>query len=285
MLYGAAAALSIFASHLTEHRVLERGFVMASTRQRVPASWLLIFQYFMATHTELMMVTFIATVMGVVITGFTGYHLMLTAANTTTNETFKWREAASVRRSFIQQRKAEIQEHAEDMVATGKAPSLGAAKAAMEAQMGPIDPMPDNQYSRGIFVNFADVIWPPSIYGRSAAWLKGFHALPPPEPETDEDVSAGDAAGESGKGASGSSSGSGADSKGKAGGKGGKPNGDKVPGPADGSSNSGKGKGKGKGDKPEASPAAPTGSLAAAAAGIAPAATAAAGGGELRKRK
>lgn len=282
MLYGAAAALSIFASHLAEHRVFERGFVMASTRQRVPASWLLIFQYFMATHTELMMVTFIATVMGVVITGFTGYHLMLTAANTTTNETFKWREAASVRRSFIKQRKVEIQEHAEDMVATGKAPSLGAAKAAMEAQMGPIDPMPDNQYARGVLVNFADVIWPPSIYGRPAAWFKAFQALPPPEPESDEDEGAADAAGKSGSGnGSGSGSGSGGDSKGKAGGAGGK-----GPSTADGSS--GKGKGKGKGDKPEPAPAASTGSLAAAAAGIAPApaaATAAGKGGELRKRK
>lgn len=306
MLYGAAAALSIFASHLSENRVFERGFIMASTRQRVPASWLLIFQYFMATHTELMMVTFIATVMGVVITGFTGYHMMLSAANTTTNETFKWREAASVRHSFIKQRKADVQEHAEEMVATGKAPSVAAARAAMEAQLGPIDPMPENMYSRGLLTNFADVIWPPSIYGRSAAWFEDFKPLPPSEVEEDEDAadgSDGDAASK-GAGKSSSSGGSGSSSgkaaappvgkagKGKdvAAGKAGKGGGKEGGKGASTAASDGKGKGKGKegkdsGDKSHAQ----TGSLAAAAAGIAPApapaAAAVAGGGELRKRK
>lgn len=47
-------------------------------------------QYLFYNTPTLIGLLMICSVMGLVLTGFTTYHLVLTLANVTTNETFKW---------------------------------------------------------------------------------------------------------------------------------------------------------------------------------------------------
>jgi len=176
MLYGAVAALSIFAAEIVDQRLFEATFVNNSTGQRIPASWGILFQYFMMKHNMLAMVTFIAAVMGLVITGFSGYHLLLAATNTTTNETFKWKEVNYLHREAVKERKANVLERAAEMVAADQAPDLPAAKAAIDSRLPPVQEVPDNPYSLGLASNYGEIVFPPSLYGRPAAWHAAFRA-------------------------------------------------------------------------------------------------------------
>lgn len=93
LVYGAFACLSILASEVQNNGLLTATFVNKATGQQVPAGWRVVFQYLMYQHGPIMAVGLLCVVMGCVLSAFTGYHLWLLVANTTTNETFKWKDA------------------------------------------------------------------------------------------------------------------------------------------------------------------------------------------------
>ena len=88
--YGGIAALSIFAQEAADKRLWEATFVRRGTNERIKASTWIVVQFLMHENYELSMCFMLCAVMGLVLAGFTGYHLYLTACNLTTNEMMKW---------------------------------------------------------------------------------------------------------------------------------------------------------------------------------------------------
>jgi hypothetical protein len=164
LVYGAVACASVFAEHVAANRLWDAYYINRDTNERVPAGWGVISQYLLFHHQEVAMVAVLCGVMGTILTGFTGYHLMLTYFNTTTNETFKWREAAY---------------HRENAVAGRKHAVADAVRAGKPASSVPdVPPMPANIYDKGFLGNLREIVWPPSLYGRRASKLLG-GAQPP----------------------------------------------------------------------------------------------------------
>ena len=184
MLYGVAAVASIFASVSDELRLFDAVFTHRGTGARMPASWGTVAQFLIGTHTELAMVGFICAVMGLVVVGFGAYHVALAATNTTTNEASKWREAEWYQSEAERGRRDEVAAAADAALRDGSEASPASARAAAEANTPPIHPMPRNAYAVPTLLgNLAEAVVPPSLYGRSPAWLAAWRpALPPRTP-------------------------------------------------------------------------------------------------------
>jgi palmitoyltransferase ZDHHC4 len=159
MIYGAIGAASIFATEIQDKRLFEATFINTVTQQRTQAGWVIIFQYLMGQFSELMMVTFMATVMGVLVTGFTCYHLFLAARNVTTNETYKWSEAHWHRDRAVDAWRAAKRQHA-------------AGRSDVKMPPEPV-PMPASAYDRGVLPNLWQALTagpaiPPTVPSPSA---------------------------------------------------------------------------------------------------------------------
>ncbi len=173
LLYGAVACASIFLSEIHEHRMLERTFVNTRTGEEIPASYGIIFQFLMSNNPELMMIQVLCAVMGVVLVGFTGYHIVLAATNVTTNETFKYsalpnkaRHRARVRQ-YIERRRE----------AAGLPPTRRTAEQDRAEALAVSDP-PINPFDRGVLANLAEVIWPLSLRSEDE-WPRVDYGPPP----------------------------------------------------------------------------------------------------------
>jgi hypothetical protein len=140
LIYGSSAALSIFADDLVKHKLLEQTFINKMTGEHFKATYYILFQYFMFNYMELCMIFCLSTVMGVILTGFTVYHLFLSACNTTTNETYKWSEAERYHDAYARAQKA---------------------KAVKENATAPtISAVPANKYDLGTLNNFKELFFP-----------------------------------------------------------------------------------------------------------------------------
>lgn len=187
MLYGVAAVASIFATQVVELRLFEAVFTSRTTGARIPSSALIIFQFLLNTHSELMMVGLICAVMGAVVAGFVAYHVVLAAHNLTTNESVKRAEAAFFRDDAVRARAEDVAAAADRMLKNGEAADAAGAARAAEAAAPPVPPVPAHSYSTSIAANLLEVFRPASIYGRSAAWRAAFQpALPPPSLREEE---------------------------------------------------------------------------------------------------
>lgn len=149
MLYGAFACVSILADLVVKNRLLEATFVNSATGEKFKATYYVVFTYLMSLRSEIIMVLVLAGVMGVVLAGFTGYHVYLLAQNKTTNESYKWSEVQW-------HRDRAVQEAAALAKSTGK-------------PLGHIAPMPPNVYNRGAWANAMEVFFPPSATSAPAA--------------------------------------------------------------------------------------------------------------------
>ena len=107
-------------------------------------------QYLMFHYTTLCGLLFLTIIMGVVLVGFLAYHVMLACNNTTTNESFKWRNLY-YQIGYVQEQQAK-----------NNVPEDRRAQ------------MPDNVYDRGGWANFKEVFSP------IASWKRGDR---PPVPE------------------------------------------------------------------------------------------------------
>jgi palmitoyltransferase ZDHHC4 len=112
LLYGIAACVSVLMSDVVRNRLFEAHFVNRATGERMPAGYRIVFQYLMYQHAPIVMVLLLCAVMGVVLTGFTAYHLYLLVANTTTNESLKWRDAEWHHEGAVAKYRRAVAEHA-----------------------------------------------------------------------------------------------------------------------------------------------------------------------------
>jgi palmitoyltransferase len=199
LVYGTTACLSIILSEITANRLMEATFVHSGTGERIQASYSILLQYFLYNHMEICMLLLLCAVMGVVLTLFTGYHLWLAASNTTTNETYKWREMGWMHDQAEAQHAAALKQMQAEQAAGKAAVPPPEVVACAEGRCGhpehagnkdnnagkrrlelrPVPPMPDNLYDRGLRANFAEIVWPPALYGRRAGLWKDSPALPP----------------------------------------------------------------------------------------------------------
>jgi DHHC palmitoyltransferase len=179
MLYGAYGALTIFLSDIIRLDLMNATFVNNQTGAKIKAGYGIIFQYLMGRHNWLMMVTFIASLMGLVISGFTMYHLWLASSNTTTNETFKWKEARYHHREAEELWEEQVEATAKDLLQqpeiAGKLKDLEDARKYVRAKLEPPAPVPQWAYDTGSrWENLKEVIYPPSLYGRDKRWHEQF---------------------------------------------------------------------------------------------------------------
>lgn len=128
-LYGTALGGTIIYTMITEKKLLEATFVDPVTRERFTATYLIVFQYLLATEGMLLFITILCAIMGLVLLGFYFWHLNLVRMGTTTNELSKWKYL-----------KYCLKREGEEGIAQLK-------------QLV-------NIYNRGICANFSEVIWP-----------------------------------------------------------------------------------------------------------------------------
>jgi hypothetical protein len=149
--------------------------VSVPCRERIPANAQIIMNYFIYHFPELVFVTLLCTVMGIVVTGFTIYNSFLAATNVTANEAGKWRDAASYRDEAVARYRK--WKRARDsgkplpppahvvLCATGACSHERHAgnkgkPAPTEWILEEPSPLPKNAYDRGLLRNIAKVLFP-----------------------------------------------------------------------------------------------------------------------------
>lgn len=88
--YGGGLGGTIVWQQIQEKELFKAVFVDPTTRERKPATWLIVIQYMLATEGMVVFVTILCAVMGLVLFGFFMWHMNLVRTGTTTNELSKW---------------------------------------------------------------------------------------------------------------------------------------------------------------------------------------------------
>lgn len=88
--YGAGLTTVIVLDVVDKKDLLNAVFIDPLTKQRHKASYMIIFQYLLATEGMLLFVAILCLIMGLVLCGFFLWHLNLVRTGTTTNELSKW---------------------------------------------------------------------------------------------------------------------------------------------------------------------------------------------------
>mmetsp|Transcript_68615 Transcript_68615/g.193579 ORF Transcript_68615/g.193579 Transcript_68615/m.193579 type:complete len:383 (-) Transcript_68615:103-1251(-) len=88
--YGFGLGSTIIYDLIVQKNLLKAVFVDPVTRERHPATYVIIGQYMLATEGMLIFVTLLSCIMGLVLFGFFLWHLNLVRMGTTTNELSKW---------------------------------------------------------------------------------------------------------------------------------------------------------------------------------------------------
>jgi len=89
-IYAVFLGMMIVYEHVLEKDLFKAVFVDPVTKERHPATYMIILQYMLATEGMLIFICILAGVMGVVLCGFFMWHLNLVRMGTTTNEVSKW---------------------------------------------------------------------------------------------------------------------------------------------------------------------------------------------------
>mmetsp|Transcript_49545 Transcript_49545/g.146381 ORF Transcript_49545/g.146381 Transcript_49545/m.146381 type:complete len:388 (-) Transcript_49545:39-1202(-) len=89
-LYGCGLGTTIAYGIIVQKDLLNAVFIDPVSKQRHPATYMIIGQYLLATEGMVIFVTILSLVMGVVLCGFFFWHLNLVRMGTTTNEHSKW---------------------------------------------------------------------------------------------------------------------------------------------------------------------------------------------------
>jgi palmitoyltransferase ZDHHC4 len=167
LMYGVVAHCSIFFSVIDDKKLLQAKFIHAGTGARMDATWLLIGQYLLHHEMQLAMIFILCVVMGLLLTGFTMYHLFLLQLNITTNESYKYSDAKEYYLDAIKQ-------HERALEVAKKQQDDELLKTLIETK--PVD-IPDHHYYNGPINSFMEMLYPPSVYGIKKSADKSF--IPP----------------------------------------------------------------------------------------------------------
>eukprot|EP00933_Yihiella_yeosuensis_P046063 TRINITY_DN41531_c0_g1_i1.p1 TRINITY_DN41531_c0_g1~~TRINITY_DN41531_c0_g1_i1.p1 ORF type:complete len:383 (+),score=40.72 TRINITY_DN41531_c0_g1_i1:52-1200(+) len=88
--YGLAIGTTILMQIIAEKDLFNATFINPQTKERHKATYVVIFQYMLATEGMVLFVSVVCLVMGLVLFGFFLWHLNLVRTGTTTNELSKW---------------------------------------------------------------------------------------------------------------------------------------------------------------------------------------------------
>lgn len=89
--YGASLGCTIIAHMVFEKKLFDAVFIDPNTKERFNATYVIVFQYLLATDGMLIFVTLLCAIMGLVLFGFFVWHMNLIRMGTTTNELCKWK--------------------------------------------------------------------------------------------------------------------------------------------------------------------------------------------------
>jgi hypothetical protein len=95
LVYAGYLAIGVLVSVIIDEELYEQKYYRAGSKVAVGATHSIVFQYVLHKHSNIFMIAVLASVMGVALWAFIGYHFYLISCNTTTNESFKWGDVKS----------------------------------------------------------------------------------------------------------------------------------------------------------------------------------------------
>ena len=161
--YGAWASWSVVCTVVVKNKLLQAEFHNRATGQTIKATYRIIFQWLMFHYPQVMMLTLLTSIMGIVVTLFMFYHLYLAGVNVTTNESFKWNQFYNYWERHQQRLLAEKNNGEEP--AHSMFQILTCFNCCCGKSIG--EPAPPNPYNKGWKNNIIEVFWPRSIHNRA----------------------------------------------------------------------------------------------------------------------
>lgn len=197
--YGGWLITALLVDIIFESKLLTRSFVNRVTGENLPASKAIVAQYMMFHHMLLMCLAVLCTVMAFVMAGFLGYQVYLVICGTTTNESSKWGDVASVYKYKLnnpqlvensleqpvfgpeetnkKEKNKEGEEEKKTVEKSGKSGKKTTSKLSvplMERHWKDFPAeQPENAYHKGVAANFYDVFSPPCERNFAAGGLDG----------------------------------------------------------------------------------------------------------------
>mmetsp|Transcript_4744 Transcript_4744/g.7205 ORF Transcript_4744/g.7205 Transcript_4744/m.7205 type:complete len:451 (+) Transcript_4744:60-1412(+) len=190
--YASYISGAVMISKAFEKDLFNATFVNRRTGKISKATTGIILKYILFSNYTVTIVFALVSVMGAALTGFLGYHLYLISQGTTTNETFKWKEAHSIYKRLVELREMyeksltsspsstmdssrdkssdpsddtaeETSSSSENVEVMYMTPTGMALRGLLRLDTNDVpDPgePPVNIYNKGFLTNLSDVIWP-----------------------------------------------------------------------------------------------------------------------------
>ncbi|XP_027162466.1 probable protein S-acyltransferase 17 [Coffea eugenioides] len=160
--YGVIAILFLLAGRLKELQVIHILTVYYgianSFRSLAPhvVQWLL-----SSYNTQILIMAFLAIV-SLLLSGFFGYHAKLCITNTTTNETFKWKEYLSWQRKLLEAKASEaaLKESLVELSLDKKLPQSKLKAIFRRSRLEEVEVVQNNIYDKGFLHNLYEIIFP-----------------------------------------------------------------------------------------------------------------------------
>ena len=177
--YGALLVVALLLGIVDDEKLMSQRF-RGPDGVIFKANYTVVFQYLLAKRSRLVMLMSLCGIMAFVVTGFLLWHLYLVASGMTTNEQFKWSDAAETWREALDDARGDVnavkselktldaivpQSAAERTLIAKKRSLLVKAQVVREKQCAlVVDAEPLNIYNLGFSTNLLEVFFPRSLH-------------------------------------------------------------------------------------------------------------------------
>ncbi|XP_028780831.1 probable protein S-acyltransferase 17 [Neltuma alba] len=160
-LYGTVAIGLVLVGRIKELRVLYILTVYYGIENSFLGLAPHIAQWLLGSHHTLILLAVFLAIVGMLLSGFFGYHAKLCLSNTTTNETFKWQEYMSWQRKLNEAKASAAALRASISGMSDRKPLLSKWRAFLRrSPLEDVEVVQNNVYDKGFIHNVLEVVYP-----------------------------------------------------------------------------------------------------------------------------